>query len=665
MDTHGSLQWTFESGRPMISSYYSEQAFEEALPPLIPTLGGEIVSLSNGNFIKLNINIQDLVEKPPDIIGNRMYIGEKYMRTYIVESDTGAILAYNEGTHTFKNPSDSQSLIIGLMDYVYKVFDINTMDMVWNITYTEMLSQSKTLSLNRSSFDLETAVKNYGSITALHHLSPSGMISHELAIPNQVNKVKLNSVGNNMLYAEILTENSDAKNVFSLEYENLPLLIDGKPEDQNFFYGALLIVLAVSGFYLFQSAPKAEVIIPQVQVPVIPQEIEQKRHIDVHLDKILGNGSQGTTVFEGLFQQRPVAVKRMLSNCIKEAKQEIALLIKADGHPNVVSFFAWEEDQTFVYLALEKCIGTLAEFVADFSKKKKKVGKFNIKKLSDPLKLLLDSSKGLSYLHKLNIAHRDIKPMNILIDSKGNAKIADMASGKRLAKDSSSFGTHSHGSSGWQPKEVLLNQRKTKSVDIFSLGCTFYYTLTKGQHPFGSRVQRDNNIISGTYLLSGISNESRHLIEKMIKQDPSARPTADYISQHCMFWGAQLKLNFLQDLSDLLEAEGNGSLLEIEIENYCKFVLKTPWNVVLGDEFMQNLGKYRKYEHNSVKDLLRVIRNKLHHYHDLTPSLQKAIGPVPEGFYSYFDKNFPLLFITLFDYVEKSRARIYTKYISI
>ena len=51
------------------------------------------------------------------------------------------------------------------------------------------------------------------------------------------------------------------------------------------------------------------------------------------MDKVLGNGSQGTTVYEGLFQQRPVPVKRMLKNCIKEAQQESALIIKADAHP--------------------------------------------------------------------------------------------------------------------------------------------------------------------------------------------------------------------------------------------------------------------------------------------------------------------------------------------
>ena len=80
---------------------------------------------------------------------------------------------------------------------------------------------------------------------------------------------------------------------------------------------------------------------------------------------------------------------------------------------------------------------------------------------------------------------------------------------------------------------------------------------------------------------------------------------------------------------------------------------------------MNNLGKYRKYNHTSVKDLLRVIRNKLHHYNDMPESLKNIIGTIPDGYYSYFDKNFPSLFITLFDYVEKSGARTYSKYIKI
>jgi hypothetical protein len=49
----------------------------------------------------------------------------------------------------------------------------------------------------------------------------------------------------------------------------------------------------------------------------------EKKNIEIFIEKVLGHGSQGTTVFEGLFQERSVAVKRILKNCIKEAKQEV------------------------------------------------------------------------------------------------------------------------------------------------------------------------------------------------------------------------------------------------------------------------------------------------------------------------------------------------------
>lgn len=37
---------------------------------------------------------------------------------------------------------------------------------------------------------------------------------------------------------------------------------------------------------------------------------------------------------------------------------------------------------------------------------------------------------------------------------------------------------------------------QTTSVDIFSLGCVFYYVLSKGKHPFGDNLKRQANILA-------------------------------------------------------------------------------------------------------------------------------------------------------------------------
>lgn len=37
------------------------------------------------------------------------------------------------------------------------------------------------------------------------------------------------------------------------------------------------------------------------------------------------------------------------------------------------------------------------------------------------------------------------------------------------------------------------------AVDIFSLGCVFYYVISGGKHPFGDSLRRQANILSGEY----------------------------------------------------------------------------------------------------------------------------------------------------------------------
>ena len=47
--------------------------------------------------------------------------------------------------------------------------------------------------------------------------------------------------------------------------------------------------------------------------------------------------------------------------------------------------------------------------------------------------------------------------------------------------------------------------------------------------------------------------EAQNLIEQMIKNNPSKRPTIDEILKHIYFWSNDKKLKLIQDLSDRLE----------------------------------------------------------------------------------------------------------------
>ena len=59
-------------------------------------------------------------------------------------------------------------------------------------------------------------------------------------------------------------------------------------------------------------------------------------------------------------------------------------------------------------------------------------------------------------------------------------------------------------------------------------------------------------------------------------------------------------------------------------------------------------GKYRRYDFSSLRDLLRVVRNKHSHFRELPPDLQSRLGPIPDGFLAYFAARFPRLLTTCF-----------------
>lgn len=97
-----------------------------------------------------------------------------------------------------------------------------------------------------------------------------------------------------------------------------------------------------------------------------------------------------------------------------------------------------------------------------------------------------------------------------------------------------------------------INIFQTTSIDIFSLGCVFYYVLSKGGHPFGDIVKRQLNILSYDYELKAFQwNDNtevlaEELITDMISKDPSKRPSAKAVVNHPLFWNGEKVLNFLQ-----------------------------------------------------------------------------------------------------------------------
>jgi hypothetical protein len=117
---------------------------------------------------------------------------------------------------------------------------------------------------------------------------------------------------------------------------------------------------------------------------------------------------------------------------------------------------------------------------------------------------------------------------------------------------------------------------------------------------------------------------------------------------HPLFWDDEKKLNFLLAVSDRLENEDECGEARLSVECKADKVVGRGWDKKLDPDLLNETTKYRKYNSNSLRDLLRMLRNKHNHFHSLTPELQAKLGPLPSGYLKYFTSRFPELFMRLY-----------------
>jgi serine/threonine-protein kinase/endoribonuclease IRE1 len=423
-----------------------------------------------------------------------------------------------------------------------------------------------------------------------------------------------------------------------------------------------------------------------------------------HTDRILGNGSGGTTVYEGTFEGREVAVKRMLLQYFDLASQEITLLRQSDDHPNVIRYYCHHKGKDFLYIAVERCQSSLWDLYHDglmmdslTEDRKKLVNDIN----GSTAASLHQLAAGLAHLHNLRIIHRDIKPQNILITyPKKNQKsgprfvISDFGLCRTLPDNVSTLaGTMGNaGTIGWKAPELIgqpkigegrqsstandstssnetVSQGVKRAVDIFSLGCVFFYVLTNGCHPFDQEVseigvvERELNIKKNLYNFSKLQDlgdeaeEPMQLVAWMLSPRPEDRPTAVQVANHPFFWSPAKRLNFLCDVSDHWEREPRDPvsphLEALEDIGHRQGIHYGNFLAKLDKSFIDTLGKQRKYTGDRMLDLLRALRNKKNHYADMPEVVQRKVGPLPEGYLQYWTRRFPKLLMACYDAVRE------------
>ncbi|NXH12167.1 CDK13 kinase, partial [Bucco capensis] len=88
--------------------------------------------------------------------------------------------------------------------------------------------------------------------------------------------------------------------------------------------------------------------------------------------------------------------------------------------------------------------------------------------------------EGLAYCHKKNFLHRDIKCSNILLNNRGQIKLADFGLARLYNSEESRPYTNKVITLWYRPPELLLGEeRYTPAIDVWSCGCILGELFTK------------------------------------------------------------------------------------------------------------------------------------------------------------------------------------------
>ena len=220
------------------------------------------------------------------------------------------------------------------------------------------------------------------------------------------------------------------------------------------------------------------------------------------LDKKLGKGGNATVFLVKSLKYDCDFCVKVCQNIGKspERDREIQALMKMN-HPNILRVYDCFEDNSYFYMILEYCPGgSLYEVVAH-------EGPLPYERLVPIFSQLAAAVKAC---HDEHLAHRDIKPGNVLLDPYGRPKLADF--GLSVAGETT---IRSHaGSIAFMAPEIW--QRKDGhnpfKADIWALGVTFFYLAT-GQLPWDTTSMQE---LIKSSALGYVSYDMENLPQQMV-----------------------------------------------------------------------------------------------------------------------------------------------------
>lgn len=198
---------------------------------------------------------------------------------------------------------------------------------------------------------------------------------------------------------------------------------------------------------------------------------------DLRLRAIVGRGSFGVVklVYHKSDRERMYALKCVNKKLVIRQGQQKSIRMERDiniqcYHPCIMQFIKTFQDATNVYFLTEFLGGgDLFWAIREIGQLTKCQSQFYSASVT----------LALEYLHARGIMYRDLKPENVLLDFKGNAKLVDFGCCKKAVRTNTLVGTP-----GYFAPETILGRGYTCAIDWWALG-VMLHEFVVGPLPFG------------------------------------------------------------------------------------------------------------------------------------------------------------------------------------
>lgn len=283
--------------------------------------------------------------------------------------------------------------------------------------------------------------------------------------------------------------------------------------------------------------------------------------------------------------------------------KEVTIMRRLD-HPNIVKLIDFKEEKAYYYLILELCPGgELFHQIVKLTYFSEELSRHVIVQVAEALKYLHDE-KG--------IVHRDIKPENLLfyptpfVPSKhprskvpededkvdegefipgvgaggiGHIKIADFGLSKVIWEDTT---VTPCGTVGYTAPEIVKDERYSKSVDMWALGCVLY-TLLCGFPPFydESISVLTEKVARGQYTFlspwwDGISKSAQDLVSHLLTVDPEKRYDINQFMKHPWIRGTEERTHAALDAPPLATPAASKEGMHHFMDESPSIMIETP-----------------------------------------------------------------------------------------